>query len=164
MLYPTGKRLEELSDADWNLAMNVNLASVFRVCRAALPYLRNEGGGSVVNIASVHAEATTTGVPAYAASKAGIVGLSRQIALDYAVDKIRVNALMAGAVATRMGLSGLPEGGPEEFGLSFARDKIGRYAEPAEIANVIAFLLSDDSSFITGSALQVDGGLLSRAF
>ncbi len=163
-IYPTGKRLEELTDAEWELCVSVNLSSVFRVCRATLPHLRAAGGGSVVNIASVHSDATTTGVPAYAATKAGIVGLSRQIALDYAIDLIRVNSLMVGAVATRMGLGGLPNGDPEAIGLSFARNKIARFAEPAEIATVIAFLLTDDASFVTGSAFQVDAGLLSRLF
>ncbi len=163
-IYPTGSRLEELSDADWDLAVSVNLGSVFRVCRASLPHLRAAGGGSVVNIASVHAEATVSGVPAYAATKAGVVGLSRQTALDYAVDMIRVNSLVVGAVATRMGLRDLPDGDPEAIGLSFERNRIARFAEPVEIATAIAFLLSDDASFITGSAMRVDGGLLARIF
>ena len=163
-VYPTGKRLEDLGDDEWERTLNVNLSSVFRVCRAALPILREAGGGSIVNIASVHAEATTNCVPAYAATKSAIVGLSRQMALDYAEDMIRVNALLPGAVATRMGLSGLPGGDPEAVGLSFDRSKIARFGEPSEIATVIAFLLSEDSSFITGSALQADGGLLSRIF
>jgi NAD(P)-dependent dehydrogenase (short-subunit alcohol dehydrogenase family) len=117
----------------------------------------------VVNIASVHAEATMTGVPAYAASKAAVVGLSRQLALDYAVDRIRVNALLVGAVATRMALDGLEAaGGAEAMGLSFEHNRIARIADPREIATAIGFLISEEASFITGSALQVDGGLLAR--
>ena len=98
---------EDVADADWDRTIAVNLTAMFRVCRAALPLLRAAGGGSIVNIASVHAEATVPGVPAYAASKAGVVGLTRQLALDYAVDRIRVNALIVGSVATRMTLDGL---------------------------------------------------------
>ena len=76
-IYPTGKRLEDVSDAEWDRTIAVNLTAMFRVCRATLPLLRAAGGGSIVNIASVHAVSTVSGVPAYATSKAAIVGLSR---------------------------------------------------------------------------------------
>jgi len=162
-IYATGKRLEDVSDAEWDLTIAVNLTAIFRVCRATLPLLRTSGGGSVVNIASVHAEATVPGVPAYAASKGAVVSLSRQMALDYAVDRIRVNAVLVGSVATRMTLDALDAaGGAEALGLSFECNRIARIADPPEIAAAIAFLLSDASSFVTGSAMQVDGGLLSR--
>jgi NAD(P)-dependent dehydrogenase (short-subunit alcohol dehydrogenase family) len=159
-IYPAAKRLEQLSDAEWDVTIAVNLTSIFRVCRATLPLLRAAGGGSVVNIASVHALATVPGVPAYAASKAAVVGLSRQMALDYAVDGIRVNALVVGSVATRMTLKAIEAaGGPEALGPSFDPRKIARIAYPREIAATIAFLISDASSFVTGSGLVVDGGM-----
>jgi len=161
-IYPTGKRLEELSDEEWDNTLAINLTSIFKVCRATLPLMRRSGGGSVINLASVHAEATVNGVPAYAASKSGITGLSRQMALDYAVDRIRVNSVLVGAVATHMTLDGLKEGGPESSGLSFEDGSIGRIAPPLEIATAIGFLISPESSFVTGSAFQVDGGLLAR--
>ncbi|WP_245279155.1 SDR family NAD(P)-dependent oxidoreductase [Mesorhizobium loti] len=162
-IYPTGKRLEEVSDEDWEGTIAVNLTAIFRVCRATLPLLRAAGGGSIVNIASVHADATVPGVPAYAATKAAVVGLSRQMALDYAVDRIRVNAVLVGSVATRMTLDGLEAaGGAEALGLSFEPNRIARIANPSEIASAIGFLISDASSFVTGSAMQVDGGLLAR--
>jgi NAD(P)-dependent dehydrogenase (short-subunit alcohol dehydrogenase family) len=162
-IYTTGKRLEDVTDRDWERTIAVNLTAIFKVCRATLPLLRAAGGGAVVNIASVHADATVPGVPAYAASKAGVVGLSRQMALDYAVDRIRVNAILVGSVATRMTLDGLEAaGGAEALGLSFEANKIARIADPREIATAIGFLISDAASFVTGSAMQVDGGMLAR--
>jgi NAD(P)-dependent dehydrogenase (short-subunit alcohol dehydrogenase family) len=162
-VYPTGRRLEELSDAEWDRTIAINLTAIFRVCRATLPLLRAAGGGSIVNIASVHAISTVPGVPAYAATKAAVVGMSRQMALDYAVDSIRVNAVLVGSVATRMTLDGLDEaGGPEAMGLTFARNAVARIAEPREVAATIGFLLSDAASFVTGSALIADGGLTAR--
>lgn len=164
-IYHSGKRAEEVGDEEWELTLAVNLAGTFRVCRAALPELRRAGGGSIVNIASVHALATVATVPAYAASKGGVLALSRQLALDYAVDRIRVNALIVGSVDTRMTR---PEvevpGWPESAGLSFAPTSVPRIADPREIASVIAFLLSDSASFITGSGLVADGGMTALLF
>ena len=162
-IYPGGKRLEDVTDAEWDRTIAVNLTAMFRVCRATLPLLRAAGGGSIVNIASVHAVSTVPGVPAYAATKAAVVGLSRQMALDYAVDRIRVNSVLVGSVATRMTLDGLEEaGGAEAIGLSFDDNRIARIAAPREIATTIGFLLSNAASFITGSALLADGGLTAR--
>jgi NAD(P)-dependent dehydrogenase (short-subunit alcohol dehydrogenase family) len=158
-IYPTGKRLEDLSDEEWDRTLAVNLTSVFRVCRACLPILRAAGGGSIVNLASVHAVATVPRVPAYAATKAAVLGLSKQMAIDYAVDRIRVNAVLVGSVATRMTLDSLPKEGPEAVGLSFALDKLPRIADPRELATAIGFLISDDASFVTGSGFLADGGL-----
>lgn len=160
-IYPTGKRLEDVTDAEWDFCVSVNLTAIFRVCRAALPWIRAAGGGSVVNLASVHAIATVPGVPAYAATKAAVVGLSKQMALDYAIDRIRVNAVVVGSVATRMTLGDAPDARErvEAAGLYFDERKVPRVADPAELAKAIAFLLSDDASFVTGSAFTADGGL-----
>lgn len=164
-IYQTGKRAEDVSDAEWDLTLGVNLAGTFKVCRAALPELRRAGGGSVVNIASVHALATVPTVPAYAASKGGVLALSRQLALDYAADRIRVNALIVGSVDTRMTRPENPVAGwPESVGLSYAMTAVPRIADPKEIATAIAFLLSDSASFMTGSGLVVDGGMTALLF
>ena len=160
-IYMTGKRLEDVTDAEWDRTVAVNLTAIFRVCRAALPHIRAAGGGSVVNIASVHALATVPGVPAYAATKAAVLGLSRQMALDYAQDRIRVNAVIVGSVATRMTLSDAPDAREqvEAAGLFFDERKVPRVADPAELARAIGFLISEDASFVTGSGFVVDGGL-----
>jgi NAD(P)-dependent dehydrogenase (short-subunit alcohol dehydrogenase family) len=159
----TGKRLEDLSDAEWSATFSINVTGIFRVCRAALPVLRASGGGSIVNISSVHALATAAGHADYAASKGAVLALSRQLALDYAVDRIRVNALVVGSVDTRMSRPVFEaHGGPEALGLSYDPKAIPRVGSPEEIAAVIAFLLSDASSFINASGLVADGGLLAK--
>lgn len=159
----TGKRIEDLSDAEWDATFNVNVTGMFRLCRAALPALRRSGRGSVVNISSVHAVATVAGYADYAASKGAVLSLSRQLALDYAKDRIRVNALILGSVDTRMTRRAFEAaGGPEALGLSFDPGAIPRVGRPEEVAAVIAFLLSDASSFITGTGLIADGGMLAK--
>jgi NAD(P)-dependent dehydrogenase (short-subunit alcohol dehydrogenase family) len=159
----TGKRLEDLSDAEWEATFRINVSGIFRVCRAALPLIRRSGGGSVVNVSSVHAMATAAGYADYAASKGAVLSLSRQLALDYAADRIRVNALIVGSVDTRMSRGAFAAaGGPEGLGLSFDPGAIPRVGRPEEVAAVIAFLISDASSFITGSGLIADGGLLAK--
>ena len=150
----------------WDLTMNINLKGVFLGCKFGIPAILRAGGGSVINTASfVALLGAATPQIAYTASKGGVLALSRQLALDYAIDNIRVNALIVGSVDTRMTRPGdAPEGWPESVGLSFAPTAVPRIAEPAEIASVIAFLLSDSASFVTGAGIVADGGMTALLF
>jgi NAD(P)-dependent dehydrogenase (short-subunit alcohol dehydrogenase family) len=139
-----------------------SLTSVFLYSREVIPSMVRNGGGAIVNVSSVHALATLEGYSAYAASKAGIVALTRAVALDYAKQNIRVNAVLPGAVHTPM-----LEGSIKR--LDTPREKImqewnnaqpiGRVGQPDEIASVVLFAASPDNSFMTGATLVADGGL-----
>jgi len=157
--------IETTSDADWDRIIATNLTAVFRASRAALPHLRRAGGGSIVNVASVHALATTGDFAAYAASKGAVLALSRQMALDCAADRIRVNAVVVGSVDTDMSQAhAAAQGYSGEVHFDPADRRAGRMGTPDEIARVIRFLVSDDASFITGAPIIVDGGLLAKVF
>jgi NAD(P)-dependent dehydrogenase (short-subunit alcohol dehydrogenase family) len=158
------KTVESTAEDEWDRTLAINLKSVYLVAHAATSHLRARGGGSIVNVSSVHAFATTEGVAAYAAAKGGVLALSRQMALDLARDRIRVNAVVPGAVDTTMLQQHATLEGKsyEELGFVFDDTKIGRIGRPEEVARAILFLASDDSSFMTGAPLIVDGGLLAR--
>lgn len=153
--------VEETADDVWNSVITTNLTSAYRLSQLAIPHLRAAGGGNIINIASVHAVATVGRLAAYAASKGGLLALTRQMAVDLATDGIRVNALVVGSVATDMSRAHARAAGvtPEEPGLG---QRIGRVAMPEEVARVIAFVASPDASFVTGASIAVDGGLLAR--
>lgn len=162
-IYPPDQRLEDVGLADFRRVLEVNLVGTFLICRSALPLLRAVGGGSIVNIASVHAFAGAPGQGAYAASKGAIASLTRQIAVDYAADSIRANSILVGSVDTRITRAAIDAAGSAAaLSLDGNREALGRIADPAEVATVVGFLLSPDSSFITASALLADGGLTAR--
>ncbi len=156
--------LEQTQEEDWDRVMGVNLKGVYLISQAAIPHIRARGGGAIINVASVHAHATQPRIAAYAASKGGVLALTRAMAMDLAPDAIRVNAVLPGAVDTPMFRSALAdEGKPaEELGFRFDAHAIGRVGQPEELARAIVFLASDASSFMTGSPMIVDGGLLAR--
>jgi NAD(P)-dependent dehydrogenase (short-subunit alcohol dehydrogenase family) len=158
------KTVESTAEDEWDRTLAINLKTVYLVSHYAVPHLRARGGGSIVNVSSVHAFATTEGVAAYAAAKGGVLALSRQMALDLARDGIRVNALIPGAVETAMLRTHAELEGKsyEELGFVFDPKAIGRIGRPEEIAQAALFLASDASSFITGAPLIADGGLLAR--
>lgn len=147
----------ETDVSTWNRTIAVNLRAPFLLATALHPKLQ-ASAGSVVNIASIHAVATSSGVAAYAASKGGLVSLTRALALEWAPE-VRVNAVLPGAVDTEMLSAGMHRsaGSLDELG---ERHPLGRVAEPAEVAQAVVFLAG--STFMTGSALTVDGGATAR--
>jgi NAD(P)-dependent dehydrogenase (short-subunit alcohol dehydrogenase family) len=149
--------IEELSLADWNRMLAVHLTGTFLVCRATLPWLRAAGGGSIVNLASVTALVARANLAAYSAAKGGIIAFSRQFALDAGADNVRVNVLVPGSVRTPLTAPVYGESGAGgEYALPPSIQ--ARVAEPEEIAASACFLLSDESSFFTGTTLVADGG------
>jgi len=147
----------DLALDDWRRTLAVDLDSVFYGCRAAIPRLRATGGGSIVNVASVSGLGGDHGLIAYNAAKGGVVNLTRAVALDHAHEGIRCNAVCPGATDTPLSRSIL-ENAPlaAEFGRLIP---IGRIARADEVAAAVAFLASDDASYVTGVMLAVDGGL-----
>lgn len=160
--------LVEMSAYDWDRIMASNVRSIFLTAKYAYPLLCIRGG-AIVNISSVHAVATSAKIGAYAASKGAQLALTRAMAIEFAPDNIRVNALLPGAVNTPMLHAGLTRGHIEGENLQelidvlASRTVIGRVAEPREIAQAILFLADNErSSFMTGQALIVDGGATIR--
>lgn len=153
---------EETSLELWREVLDVNLTAAFLLARAALPDLRRSGGGAIVNVGSVQSHAAQRGALAYVTSKHALLGLTRALAVDYAAEKIRVNCVCPGTVDTPMfrwsaSLDPQPEAVAQACA---AMHPTGRIAQPEEIAEVIAFLLTRAASFVTGAAIDVDGGLL----
>jgi len=148
----------------WNEVMGVNLQGAWNAARAVIPFLQKAGGGTIVNVSSVQALATQPNVLAYTVSKHALIGLTRSIAIDFAAQKIRVNAVCPGSVDTPMlrwaaSLDQKPESVLEACN---QMHPLGRIAQPREIAEVIAFLAHESSSFVTGAVWTVDGGLMAQ--
>jgi glucose 1-dehydrogenase len=163
------KPLIETSVEEWDKVIATNLRPVFLGARFAHPLLCMAGGGAIVNVSSVHAIQTSVNISAYAASKGGILALTRAMAIEFAPNNIRVNAVLPGAVDTPMLRSGLDRGhlsGPsmtERLDNLARKTVIGRIGTPEEIAHAIYFLADGtQSSFMTGQALVVDGGATAR--
>lgn len=146
------------SDAEWQRVIGINLTGVFQMTRAALPILE-KSGGAIVNIASAAGLVATPYAAAYSASKSGVVGLTRSVAAEYARKGVRVNAICPGAVDTPLIAGGFDAIDGVDMDL-FSRmtPLIGPTARPEDIAAAVAFLLSGDAQFITGTTLAVDGG------
>lgn len=143
----------------WNLVQDVNLTSVYYCCKAVLPYMLEQGSGSIINTASfVAIMGAATSQISYTASKGGVLAMTRELGVQFARKGIRVNALCPGPVNTPL-LQELFAKDPERAARRLVHVPMGRFAEPEEIANAVAFLGSDESSFITAMDFLVDGGL-----
>ena len=150
-------RAEEMSDAAFADVLGINLTGVFYTCRAVGRVLLAEGAGAIVNLASITAKGGQPGRANYAASKWGLAGLTKSLAVEWGHRGVRVNAVAPNGVDTPMIRDGIPAAFLD--GVMLDRTPLGRLATPEEIAGVIAFLLSADAAYINGAVLEVDGGL-----
>jgi NAD(P)-dependent dehydrogenase (short-subunit alcohol dehydrogenase family) len=143
----------------WRRVQEVNLTSVYLCCQAVIPYMQRAGKGSIINTASfVAVLGSATSQISYTASKGGVLAMSRELGVQFAREGIRVNALCPGPVNTPL-LRELFAKDPERAARRLVHVPIGRFAEPEEIAAAVAFLASDDASFLTASSFLVDGGI-----
>ncbi|MEZ4826759.1 MAG: SDR family oxidoreductase [Bacteroidia bacterium] len=156
--------VETTDEETWDRTLGVNLKGMYLMAKYCIPQIRRQGGGAVVNITSVQAIQTQKNVSAYAASKAGVIALSKSMAMDYARENIRVNCICPGSIDTPLLRFGAAQHGPLDEVLAAWGDQhpIGRIGKAEEIAKTVLFLFSDDAAFILGQAIVVDGGLTSR--
>jgi NAD(P)-dependent dehydrogenase (short-subunit alcohol dehydrogenase family) len=151
----------DMTTDQWEEFFSVDLRAAWLLAKHVLPLMRGNGGGAIVNISSIHASATAAGYFPYAAAKAGLLGLTRSLALDYARDNIRVNAIAPGFIDTP-GLRRHLDGSRGSLDSLAAAVPLGRVGEAAEVATVACFLASSAASYVTGSCLVADGGLTAR--
>jgi NAD(P)-dependent dehydrogenase (short-subunit alcohol dehydrogenase family) len=149
--------LHTITTDQWERVLRLNLTAVYALCRREIELFHARAGGVILNTASAAAVRPAPGMPAYAAAKAGVVGLTRAIALDYA-PTIRANALCPGTTATPAVVRSRARIGDAAFGSLLNKMVLGRAAEPREIATMAVFLLGEEASFVTGAVLSVDGG------
>ena len=157
----TNALAEAMTDEQWDRTLDVNLRAQFRLCRQAIPHLREAGAGRIINVASVMAEITDYGLAAYCASKAGVAGLTRTLALELGKYAITANYIEPGAIVT--GLTRENFANPEIAAVWAKKAALRRLGQPIDIARAALFLASEESAFVTGHGLTVDGGLTLRA-
>jgi NAD(P)-dependent dehydrogenase (short-subunit alcohol dehydrogenase family) len=151
----------ECSEENWDRTLNINLKGVWLCLKYEIPQMLKQGGGAIVNTASVAGLVGFAGLPAYVASKHGVAGLTKTAALEYAKSGIRVNAVCPGAIRTPM-TERLFRAQPQMAESATAMEPVGRMGTPEEIAEAVAWLCSDAASFVTGHAMAVDGGMVAQ--
>ena len=160
------KDITEMTVQEWDRLMDINLKSMFLCCKHVIPHMLKQHQGSIVNLASISSfigqEMNGASTFAYNVTKAGALQLTKSLATRYASDGIRVNCVCPGNVETNILKRATPDEVAEFWRDASRSEPIGRNAQPAEIANAILFLASDESSFVTGSPLIIDGGYLAR--
>jgi NAD(P)-dependent dehydrogenase (short-subunit alcohol dehydrogenase family) len=149
--------LLEMTDEDWDLLLRVNLTAPMLWSRSVLPFMISAGAGSIVNVASLTGSRARPVAAAYTASKAGLIGLTKSIAMDFGKYAIRANCVSPGSIATPMLKAHVASGGAG-FQEQIDRTPLARLGEPSEIAGTCAFLLSADGAFVSGMDILVDGG------
>ena len=156
-------RAPDFAEADWDAVVDTNLKGTFLTAKHAVPAITASGGGALVTISSVNAVATARMIPAYAASKGGIVSLSRTLAVDHAVDGVRVNCILPGSVDTAMLRASAERRFPDDPDAAIRawgeRHPLGHVLTADSVAAVVLFLASDESAAMTGAVVAVDGGL-----
>ncbi len=156
-----GGRVEDTAVEDWERVMDINGKGVFLGTKAAIPEMQSAGGGSIINISSqLGIVATDNSSPQYHASKGAVRILTKSTAIQYATDGIRANSVHPGPVITAM--TERRRANPDEYEQMRSRIPLGRFAEPIEIANAVLYLASDESSYVTGSEVVVDGGWIAQ--
>ncbi|HEX2911562.1 MAG TPA: glucose 1-dehydrogenase [Chloroflexia bacterium] len=156
----------DMDEETWDKTLNVNLKSIFLVSKFVIPHIITAGGGSVINTASIQSHACLPNAAAYVASKGGVLALTREMALDFGKDHVRVNAILPGSINTPMlqfaaSQEQEPDKAFEEWGKVYP---LGRIGTPEEVAALVVFLASNISSFVTGSPFFVDGGIAAQLF
>jgi NAD(P)-dependent dehydrogenase (short-subunit alcohol dehydrogenase family) len=148
--------ITKVSEDEWDRVLAVNLKAYYLSCREALPIMIARGGGAIVNVGSIHGLIGTATAATYCASKGAVDNLTRQLAVDYAAHGVRVNSVAPGTIETAMSKPFRET--PELLAEYRRRTLLPRLGQPADVANAVAFLASDEASFITGHTLVVDGG------
>lgn len=154
-------KLADCTEETWSKTIAVNLTGVFFCMKAEIPQMLRQGGGAIVNTASAAGLSGSPGLPAYVASKHGVVGLTRAAAIEYGREKIRVNCVCPGPIRTPM-LGRLMSHRPEMEKRFASAEPLKRLGEPAEIGEAVAWLCSDSASYVTGHPMSVDGGYMAR--
>lgn len=149
--------MNQITDAEWNKVLATNLTAAFQIMKLVIPVMENNGGGTIVNVASMASTAAGRGGIAYTTAKHGFLGLTRQISLDHGHTGIRINAVLPGPINTQM-IARILEMPQHPLNMKIKMSPSGRPGEPEEVAKAIAFLASDESSYIHGASLAVDGG------
>jgi NAD(P)-dependent dehydrogenase (short-subunit alcohol dehydrogenase family) len=150
----------QTSQAEWDRTLTVNLSGTFHVCRAALPLLRASGGGRIVTVSSQYGLVGGAGSPAYSAAKAGVIGLTRAMAVDHAAERILINCVCPGPIDTPMlrASTAHRELAAREAARTAGRVLLGGPGRPEDVAGMVVFLLGPDASYLTGAVLTCDGG------
>lgn len=154
------KGVEDTTSQEWDQIFNVNAKSVFLGCKHITPVMRTAGGGSIVNISSIYGLIGGASLAVFAASKGAVRFLTKSLAVDYAKDNIRVNSVHPGLIETPLTAGIISDPAQKDYFVS--KTLLGRPGQPLEVAKAVLFLASDDSSYMTGSELVIDGGVTAQ--